>query len=72
MLLKEIVIIFYCTRLINYYLPTTNYIYESDLRIYYLETKNTELELQIVAWQKITDSDTGYNDLQASIVESNT
>ncbi|AUC83609.1 hypothetical protein [Lacinutrix sp. Bg11-31] len=49
---------------------TTNYIYEGDLRIYYLETKNTELELQIVAWQQIPDSDPGYNDAQASIVEA--
>ena len=49
----------------------TNYIYEGDLRMYYLQTTNTELEAQIEVWQQIPDSDPNYNDAQASIVEAN-
>ncbi|MBU2939428.1 hypothetical protein KO494_07730 [Lacinutrix sp. C3R15] len=49
----------------------TNYIYEGDLRAYYLETKNTELEAQIAIWQQVPDSDPAYNDAQASIAEAN-
>lgn len=50
---------------------STNYIYEGDLRIYYLETKNAQLEAQIAVWQQVPDSDPGYNDAQANIVEAN-
>ena len=50
---------------------STNYIYEGDLRKYYLETENTRLSDSIAVWQQIPDSDPGYNDAQESIVEAN-
>ncbi|QRM89443.1 hypothetical protein FG167_09390 [Lacinutrix sp. WUR7] len=49
----------------------TNYIYEGDLRKYYLETENTRLSADIAIWQQIPDSDPGYNDAQASITQAN-
>lgn len=49
---------------------STNYIYEGDLRKYYLETENTRLSNNIELWQQIPDSDPGYNDAQASIAEA--
>lgn len=49
---------------------STNYIYEGDLRKYYLEARNTELELQITAWDQVSPNDPGYAAAQANIVEA--
>ena len=49
----------------------TNYLYEGDLRIYFLETRNTALETQIEIWQQVPDSDPGYNDAQQDIAAAN-
>ena len=50
---------------------STNYIYEGDLRLFYLESENVRLNDSIAVWSQIPDSDPGYNDAQSSIVESN-
>lgn len=49
---------------------STNYIYEGDLRKYYLETENTRLSIDIATWQQIPDSDPDYNDAQSNIAQA--
>ena len=49
---------------------STNYIYEGDLRKYYLETENTRLSNDIEVWQQVPDSDPTYNDVQISIASA--
>lgn len=51
-------------------LTSTNYIYEGDLRLFYLEFRNTELEAQIEVWQAIPDNDPNYNQAQLDIADA--
>ncbi|WP_188462907.1 hypothetical protein [Bizionia arctica] len=48
-------------------LTATNYIYEGDLRIYYLEAENVRLNDNIDVWVQVPDNDPGYNDAQENI-----
>ncbi|MDO6596055.1 hypothetical protein Q4512_03955 [Oceanihabitans sp. 2_MG-2023] len=49
---------------------STNYIYEGDLRKYYLESENTRLNDSIAVWQQIPDSDPAYDITQNHIAEA--
>lgn len=50
---------------------STNYIYEGDLRKYYLATENTRLGDSIAVWQQVPDSDPDYDITQNYIAEAN-
>ncbi|WP_452227983.1 MULTISPECIES: hypothetical protein [unclassified Lacinutrix] len=50
---------------------STNYIYEGDLRKYYLATENTRLGESIAVWQQVPDSDPDYDITQNYIAEAN-
>ena len=48
-------------------LTATNYIYEGDLRKFYLKTTNTSLENEIKIWQEVPSEDPDYQETQAKI-----
>jgi len=52
-------------------LTATNYIYEGDLRTFYLESEINRLNEDIEEWMQIPDSDPGYNQAQENIAAAN-
>ncbi|MGY0391865.1 hypothetical protein ACW5R3_04765 [Bizionia sp. KMM 8389] len=52
-------------------LTETNYVYEGDLRIYYLQTENIRLENNITVWEQVSPNDPGYDEAQDNINEAN-
>lgn len=49
----------------------TNYIYEGDIRLFYLESENARLNDSIAVWNQVTINDAGYNEAQGNIAEAN-
>ena len=50
----------------------TNYIYEGDIRLFYLESENVRLNDSITVWEQIPMSSPLYNEAQVNIFEANT
>ena len=48
----------------------TNYIYERDIRLFYLETENLRLTNDIAIWNQVSPNDPGYDDAQGNIAEA--
>lgn len=48
-----------------------NYVYEGDLRLFYLESENVRLNDSITAWEEISPNDPDYDEAQGNIEEAN-